>query len=158
MTLPLTFLPVQTYRTGEGGEAVDGKLKPKADAPAADVPGAKTLGSDAAAAGAEQPGAEGAAGNGSGDGKGARSTFSFDRPGQAKGRVSEVAAAKAKEPEAPAVSAYGWPCVLCNLTAQRREARACRMALVRNQSLLVVTFGTSSRPCGPWISPYRSTA
>ncbi|GLC36093.1 hypothetical protein PLESTB_001381400 [Pleodorina starrii] len=67
--------PVVCVRTGEGGEAVEGRLKPRADVPGLDVPGAKAAAADA---GAVADAAEGG-GGGSAKAPASRSAFSFDK-------------------------------------------------------------------------------
>ncbi|GIL55778.1 hypothetical protein Vafri_11307 [Volvox africanus] len=76
--------PVQCIRTGEGGEAVEGRLKPRADVPGVKVPGAKGPPSPPLPMAAEANGAPPVAATVSAaagaKGPSSRSTFSFDRP------------------------------------------------------------------------------
>ncbi|GLI65377.1 hypothetical protein VaNZ11_008931 [Volvox africanus] len=76
--------PVQCIRTGEGGEAVGGRLKPRADVPGMKVPGAKGPPSAPLPRAAEANGAPSVATTVSAaagaNGPSSRSTFSFDKP------------------------------------------------------------------------------
>ncbi|KAG2489118.1 hypothetical protein HYH03_012344 [Edaphochlamys debaryana] len=83
--------PVQCIRTAEGGEAVDGRLKPRPNVPGAEVEGART-------APATSSGKEAVADAAGGAGKpGGRSTFAFGKPKEA----DKVEAPKITDPAQP---------------------------------------------------------